>query len=194
MALTHLMPCSIIKISIDKILKICYYITIYILRRNAWMFNIGDKVVYPMHGAGVIEAIEEKEILGEKQKYYIMRMPIGDMKVMIPLNNIKDIGVRQVVGDEEISEVFNILRGEKSKMSSNWNRRYRANMDKIRSGNIFQVAEVVRNLSLRDKEKGLSTGERKMLENAKHILVSEIVLSKNIQEDEALQMIENAFI
>lgn len=194
MALTHLMPCSIIKISIDKILKICYYITIYILRRSAWMFNIGDKVVYPMHGAGVIEAIEEKEILGEKQKYYIMRMPIGDMKVMIPLNNIKDIGVRQVVGDEEISEVFNILRGEKSKMSSNWNRRYRANMDKIRSGNIFQVAEVVRNLSLRDKEKGLSTGERKMLENAKHILVSEIVLSKNIQEDEALQMIENAFI
>lgn len=194
MALTHLMPCSIIKISIDKILKICYYITIYILRRSAWMFNIGDKVVYPMHGAGVIEAIEEKEILGEKQKYYIMRMPIGDMKVMIPLNNIEDIGVRQVVGDEEISEVFNILRGEKSKMSSNWNRRYRANMDKIRSGNIFQVAEVVRNLSLRDKEKGLSTGERKMLENAKHILVSEIVLSKNIQEDEALQMIENAFI
>lgn len=77
------------------------------------MFNIGDKVVYPMHGAGVIEAIEEKEILGEKQKYYVMRMPIGDMKVMIPLKNIRDIGVRQVVGDEEISEVFNILRGEK---------------------------------------------------------------------------------
>jgi CarD family transcriptional regulator len=158
------------------------------------MFNIGDKVVYPMHGAGVIEAIEEKEILGEKQKYYVMRMPIGDMKVMIPLNNIKDIGVRQVVGDEEIIEVFNILRGEKSKMSANWNRRYRANMEKIRSGNIFQVAEVVRNLALRDKEKGLSTGERKMLENSKHILVSEIVLSKNIQEDEALQLIENAFI
>ena len=127
------------------------------------MFNIGDKIVYPMHGAGIIEAIEEKEILGEKQKYYVMRIPIGDMKVMIPLKNIKDIGVRQVAGDDEITEVLNILRGEKSKMSANWNRRYRANMEKIRSGNIFQVADVVRNLTIRDKEKGLSTGERKML-------------------------------
>jgi len=157
------------------------------------MFNIGDKVVYPMHGAGVIEAIEEKEILGERQKYYVMRMPIGNMKVMIPIKNIKEIGVRQVVGDEEVEEVLNILRGEKSKMSSNWNRRYRANMEKIKSGNIFQVAEVVRNLTLREREKGLSTGERKMLENAKHILASEIVLSKSIDEKNALQLIESAF-
>lgn len=157
------------------------------------MFNIGDKVVYPMHGAGVIEAIEEKEILGERQKYYVMRMPIGDMKVMIPIKNIKDIGVRQVAGDEEIEEVFNILHGDKSKMSSNWNRRYRANMEKIKSGNIFQIAEVVRNLALRDREKGLSIGERKMLDNAKHILVSEIVLSKCMDEAQALQLVENAF-
>lgn len=157
------------------------------------MFNIGDKVVYPMHGAGIIEAIEEKEILGERQKYYVVRMPIGDMKVMIPLNNIKEIGVREVAGAEEIDEVLNILQGEKSTMSTNWNRRYRANMEKIKSGNIFQIAEVVRNLALREKEKGLSTGERKMLENAKHILVSEIVLSKDIEEDEALQFIEGVF-
>ncbi|MGI6485654.1 MAG: CarD family transcriptional regulator [Tepidanaerobacteraceae bacterium] len=157
------------------------------------MFNIGDKIVYPMHGAGVIEAIEEKEILGERQKYYVMRMPIGDMKVMIPIKNIEDIGVRQIAGEEEIDEVFNILRGDKSKMSPNWNRRYRANMEKIKSGNIFQIAEVVRNLSIRDKEKGLSTGERKMLDNAKHILVSEIVLSKRIDEAKALQLVENAF-
>ena len=157
------------------------------------MFNIGDKVVYPMHGAGIIEAIEEKEILGERQKYYVVRMPIGDMKVMIPLDNIKEIGVREVAGAEEIDEVLNILHGEKSAMSTNWNRRYRANMEKIKSGNIFQIAEVVRNLALREKEKGLSTGERKMLENAKHILVSEIVLSKDIKEDEALQFVENVF-
>jgi len=157
------------------------------------MFNIGDKIVYPMHGAGIIEAIEEREILGERQKYYVMRMPMGDMKVMIPINSIKEIGVRQVAGDEEIREMFNVLRGERSKMSSNWNRRYRANMEKIKSGNIFQVAEVVRNLALREKEKGLSTGERKMLENAKHILISEVVLSKCIGEQEALQLIESAF-
>lgn len=157
------------------------------------MFNIGDKIVYPMHGAGIVEAIEEKEILGEKQKYYVMRMPIGNMKVMIPLKNIKEIGVRQVAGDDEIAEVLNILHGEKSKMSANWNRRYRANMEKIRSGNIFQIAEVVRNLTIREKEKGLSTGERKMLEKAKHILISEIVLSKDITKEEAIELIENAF-
>lgn len=157
------------------------------------MFNIGDKVVYPMHGAGIIEAIEEKEILGERQKYYVVRMPIGDMKVMIPLNNIREIGVREVAGSEEIDEVLNILQAEKSTMSPNWNRRYRANMEKIKSGNIFQIAEVVRNLALREKEKGLSTGERKMLENAKHILVSEIVLSKGMKEDEAFEFIEGAF-
>lgn len=157
------------------------------------MFNIGDKIVYPMHGAGVIEAIEEKEILGEKKKYYVMRMPIGDMKVMIPIDNVEEIGVREVVGSDEIKQVFNILQGEKSKMSSNWNRRYRANMDKIRSGNVFQVAEVVRNLSIRDNEKGLSTGERKMLENAKRILVSEIVLSQGIDKDEAFQLIDDVF-
>ena len=157
------------------------------------MFNIGDKVVYPMHGAGVIEAIEEKEILGERQKYYVVRIPIGDMKVMIPLNNIKEVGVREVAGPEEIAEVLNILKAEKSAMSTNWNRRYRANMEKIKSGNIFQIAEVVRNLALREKEKGLSTGERKMLENAKNILASEIVLSKSIDEDEAMEFIEGVF-
>ena len=106
------------------------------------MFNIGDKVVYPMHGAGVIEAIEEKEILGERQKYYVMRMPIGDMKVMIPIKNIKDIGVRQVAGEEEIEEVFNILRGDKSKMSSNWNRRYRANMERLKAETYFRLQEL----------------------------------------------------
>lgn len=157
------------------------------------MFNIGDKVVYPMHGAGVIEAIEEKEILGEKKKYYVMRMPIGEMKVMIPIDNVEEIGVREVVGNDEIKQVFNILQGEKSKMSSNWNRRFRANMDKIRSGDVFQVAEVVRNLSIRDNEKGLSTGERKMLENSKRILISEIVLSQDIDKDEALQLIDDVF-
>lgn len=162
-------------------------------REENILFNIGDKIVYPMHGAGVIEAIEEKEILGEKKKYYVMRMPIGEMKVMIPIDNVEEIGVREVVGRDEIKQVFNILQGEKSKMSSNWNRRFRANMDKIRSGNVFQVAEVVRNLSIRDKEKGLSTGERKMLENAKRILISEIVLSQDIDKDEALQLVDDIF-
>ena len=147
------------------------------------MFNIGDRVVYPMHGAGIIEAVETQEVLGEKQQYYVMRLPIGDMKVMIPLNNVEEIGLRQVIDAEEVEKVYHILKGEKTKMSQNWNRRYRANMDKIKSGDIFEVAEVVRNLSIRDREKCLSTGERKMLDTARQILVSELVLAQDTTEE-----------
>ena len=146
------------------------------------MFDIGDKIVYPMHGAGIIEAIEEKEILGKKRKYYVMRLPLGDMKVMIPIDNTKDIGLREVIDEEGFAEVIEILQDSKSKMSQNWNRRYRANMDKIKSGDIFEVAEVVRNLILLDKEKGLSTGEKKMLSNAKQILISELVLANDLNQ------------
>ena len=154
------------------------------------MFNIGDKVVYPMHGAGIIESIEEKEILGNKQKYYIMRMPIGNMKVMIPLESVDDIGLREVINKEQVDMVVEVLSQHKTSMPNNWNRRYRVNMDKIRSGDILEVADVVRNLMLRDKEKGLSTGERKMLNNAKQILVSELVLVNNMDEDDIESMIE----
>lgn len=153
------------------------------------MFDIGDKIVYPMHGAGIIEAIEEKEILGKKRKYYVMRLPLGDMKVMIPIDNTEDIGLREVIDEEGFAEVIEILQDSKSKMSQNWNRRYRANMDKIKSGDIFEVAEVVRNLILLDKEKGLSTGERKMLNNAKQILISEFSVVRNITEEESEKML-----
>ena len=147
------------------------------------MFNIGDKVVYPMHGAGLIEAIEEKEVLGQKQKYYIMKLPIGEMKVMVPMDNVEEVGLREIIDDDGISRVVEVLKGDKSKMSTNWNRRYRANMEKIRSGDIFEVAEVVRNLAIRDAEKGLSTGERKMLDNARQILISELVLAQDSTEE-----------
>jgi len=157
------------------------------------MFKIGDKVVYPMHGAGVIEAIEEKEVLGDKRSYYIMKMPFGNMKVMIPIDNIDEIGLRQVVDPEDVNKVITILQDTDSSMSANWNRRYRANMEKIKSGNIYEVAEVVRNLTLRDKDKGLSTGERKMLENARQILISELVLAKEEKEDSIKNMLEELF-
>ncbi len=157
------------------------------------MFKIGDKVVYPMHGAGIIEAIEEKEVLGETRKYYVLRLPVGDMKVMIPVSNYKEVGLRQVIDKEGVQKVFRILGEQSSSMSSNWNRRYRANLEKIKSGNIFEVAEVVRNLVMRDKEKGLSSGERKMLENARQILVSELVLATEMNEDKTKSMIERAF-
>jgi CarD family transcriptional regulator len=157
------------------------------------MFNIGDKVVYPMHGAGVIEAIEEKEILGSRKKYYIMNIPIGDMKVMIPMDNVDQIGLREVVDTHGVEQVFDILKDNHSKMSTNWNRRYRANMEKIKSGDIFKVAEVVRNLMLREQEKGLSTGERKMLDSARQILVSELVLAKDTSQQDVDEIIKTFF-
>ncbi|WP_130808002.1 CarD family transcriptional regulator [Senegalia massiliensis] len=155
------------------------------------MFDIGDKIVYPMHGAGIIEGIEEKEILGEKKKYFIMKMPMGEMKVMVPMDNIEDIGIREVISLEELEQVLAVLGDDKTKMPQNWNRRFRANMDKIKSGDIFEIASVVRNLLIRDREKGLSTGERKMLNNAKQMLVSEIVLAKGIDEIQADELIED---
>ncbi|MGI6081808.1 MAG: CarD family transcriptional regulator [Limnochordia bacterium] len=154
------------------------------------MYEIGDKVVYPMHGAGIIEAIEEQEILGETRRYYVMRMPLGDMKVMVPMDNVEELGVRQIVSAEEVESVLDVLRGERSKMPQNWNRRYRANLEKIKTGDIYEVAEVVRNLSIRDREKGLSTGERKMLDSAKQILVSELVLSQDSSQDEVEAMLQ----
>lgn len=154
------------------------------------MFKVGDKVVYPMHGAGIIEAIEEKEVLGEKRKYYILRMPIGDMKVMVPLNNVEELGLREVTDETGISRVMQILKNREETLSTNWNRRYRANMEKIKSGDIFKVAEVVSSLMLREREKGLSTGERKMLENARQILVSEIVLAKDLEEGAVSDLLE----
>ncbi len=154
------------------------------------MFQIGDKVVYPMHGAGIIEAIEEREVLGELRKYYVMRLPIGDMKVMVPISNVQDIGLRQVIDRKSVERVLSILGDRSNTMTASWNRRYRANMDKIRSGNIFEVAEVVKNLVLREKDKGLSTGEKKMLENARQILISELVLAGNQKEEEVNSLIQ----
>lgn len=154
------------------------------------MFNVGDHIVYPMHGAGVIDAIEEKDILGEKQAYYILKMP-GEVKVMVPTNKAEEIGVRGVIDKQSADKVFEILEEDKTEMSSNWNKRYRDNMDKMKSGDIYEIADVVRNLSFKQKEKGLSTGEKKMLSNAKQILVSELVLAENSSIEEIEGMIDN---
>ena len=154
------------------------------------MFNIGDKIVYPMHGAGTIDAIEEKNILGEKQNYYIIKMP-GEVKVMVPTDKAEEVGVRSVIGKDEAAKVMSVLGQNETEMSQNWNKRYRDNMDKMKSGDIYEVADVVRNLSFKQKEKGLSTGEKKMLNNAKQILVSELVLAEHASQEEVEQLVEN---
>jgi CarD family transcriptional regulator len=143
-----------------------------------------------MHGAGVIEGIEEKEILGQRKKYFVMRMPIGDMKVMGPMENVDHIGLRQVVGNDAVNRVMDILGERDTDLQSNWNQRYRANMDKMKSGDIYELADVVRNLMIRDRSKGLSTGERKMLDQAKQILISELALVKDMDSKEVFSMLD----
>lgn len=152
------------------------------------MFKIGDKIVYPMHGAGTIESIEEKAILGETQKYYIIKMP-GEVKVMVPIAKAAEVGVRNIIDKQSASNVFKIFDEDKTDMAINWNKRYRDNMEKIKSGDIYEVADVVRNLSFKQKEKGLSTGEKKMLNNAKQILVSELVLAEHSTEENVEDLI-----
>ena len=151
------------------------------------MFNVGDKIVYPMHGAGTIDSIEEKDILGEKQSYYILRMP-GEVKVMIPTSKAEEVGVRNIINKESADKVLGVLEKDETEMDKNWNKRYRDNMDKMKSGDIY---DVVRNLSFKQKEKGLSTGEKKMLNNAKQILVSELVLAEHASQEEVEQLVEN---
>lgn len=155
------------------------------------MFKVGDKIVYPMHGAGTIESIEEKEVLGETQKYYVMKMPVGDIKVMIPTKNAEMIGVRDVIGNETAQGVLDVLSKNTTVVTSNWNKRYRDNMEKMKSGDIYEVAEVVRSLTFKQKEKGLATGEKKMLSNAKQILVSELVLAEATDKENVEKMIND---
>ena len=158
------------------------------------MFNIGDKVVYPMHGAGIIEGIEEKEYLGKSQRYYILRLPIKEMKVMLPTENVQQLGLRDIVTNNIVPEVLGVLREKQSEMSSNWNRRYRENMEKVKTGDIHDVAAVVRDLQLMDRTRGLSTGERKMLSNSRHILVSELALVQNMGRQEVEHLIDSVIL
>jgi len=143
-----------------------------------------------MHGAGTIDSIEEKDILGEKQSYYILKMP-GEVKVMVPIAKAEQVGVRSIIDKGSADKVFKVLEQDETEMNKNWNKRYRDNMDKLKSGDIYEIADVVRNLSFKQKEKGLSTGEKKMLGNAKQILVSELVLAEHLSTDKVEEMVEN---
>ena len=156
------------------------------------MFKIGDRVIYPMHGAGVVKDVVVKDIMGKKEEYLIIMMPIGNIKISVPVENAQNIGVRDVIDIQELKEVYDVLKGNKSKMSVNWNKRYRENLEKLKKGDVLEVAEVVRNLSIMDKNKGLSTGEKKMLNSAKKMLISEMVIVENDIYASVEKKIENA--
>ena len=144
------------------------------------MYQIGDKVVHPMHGAGVIDSIVRKKVAGKVQDYYLLKLSTGNMMVMIPTEHSDEIGVRPVVSGQEATHILSEMEDIQVDMTSNWNQRYRENMLRIKSGNLLEVAKVVKGLMYRETQKGLSTGERKMLHSAKQILISELVLAQSM--------------
>ena len=144
------------------------------------MFQIGDKVVHPMHGAGVIDSIVDERINGKTQAYYVFRMPVNGLVLKIHTANSNAVGLRAVVDADYADQVIDALAGLQIDVTSNWNRRYRENLERLKSGDLYEVARVIKCLTIRDSQRGLSTGERKMLHSAKQIFISEIVLAKNL--------------
>lgn len=156
------------------------------------MFRVGDKIAHPMHGAGVVDSIVQKKVNGVVREYYILKLPVNGMLVMIPTENSEEIGVRPVVERSEADAVIGAIPGIEVDMTQNWNRRYRENMLRLKSGDLLEVAKVVKGLMLREGDRGLSTGERKMLHSAKQILISEIVLSQSSSYEEVEARINGA--
>jgi CarD family transcriptional regulator, regulator of rRNA transcription len=149
------------------------------------LYKVGDKVVYPHHGAGTVVKKEKRTILGTEREYLTIKILHNDMTVNVPAENAEKVGLRPVVDEDMVEQVLEVLHGSGTKMPKNWNRRFKHNRDKMKTGDIFELAEVVRNLSLRDQEKGLSTGEKQMFVKAKKILASELMYAKGLDEESA---------
>ncbi len=156
------------------------------------MFQIGDKIVHPMHGAGIVESIVQKKVNGVVREYYVLKLPVRAMVVMVPTEHCEEIGVRPILEPEQAARVMEALPSIQVEMTQNWNRRYRENMERLKSGNLLEVARVIKGLMQRDVARGLSTGERKMLHSAKQILISEIVMCQGGSYDAVEERINRA--
>jgi len=157
-------------------------------------FKPGDKAVYPAHGVGEIKAIETREISGNKQTFYILKIMDNGMTIMVPTQNVKSVGLRELIDEDQVDEVIGILKERDISVDNQpWNRRYREYMDKIRTGSIYEIAEVMRDLSLLKSDKELSFGERKMLDTVRTLLVKELALAQGITEPDVLKQIEKIF-
>lgn len=154
------------------------------------MFSVGQKVVYPTHGVGRIEAIEQKEVSGSRQSFYILRILGNDMTIMVPTGNAERVGLRQLIGPKEVRKVMEILRKKDVEICPNWNRRFKDNLERIKTGSLYEVATVLRKLVLLQKERNLSFGEKKMLETVRQLLVSEISHAVGIDEGDARSMVD----
>lgn len=158
------------------------------------MFNVGDLAVYPAHGVGLIEGIEEKSISGQEHIFYVIRILDNDMKIMVPRKNAEQVGLRRVISDSEVEQVYAILEEKDVEFTpQTWNRRYREYMDKIKTGSIFDLAAVLRDLYILQMDKPLSFGEKKMLDTAKGLLVKELSVAKDKREEEITEEIESIF-
>ncbi len=157
-------------------------------------FKIGEKAVYPGHGVAEVTGLERREISGSAMEFYVLRVLENDMKVMVPKRNAKTVGLRRIVGEEQIQEVYDVLakRGEKISTAT-WNRRYREYMEKIKTGSLLEIASVLRDLSILRGDKDLSFGERKMLETARSLLVQELALAKGVEETSITSELEQMF-
>jgi CarD family transcriptional regulator len=153
-------------------------------------YKVGDKVVYPHHGAGKVLKKEQKEMLGEVREYLTIKILHNDMTVMVPCENAHRAGLRRVIGEDDVERVLAVLREDMSAMPKNWNRRFKHNRDKMKTGDVFELAEVVRNLAIRDFDKGLSTGEKQMFTRAKKILSSELMYALDMEEKEAEEYLD----
>lgn len=149
------------------------------------MFHIGDRVVYPMYGAGVIQDMEKKDIDGKQETYYVIGMPIGNLKITVSVNKAEQLGLRQIVDSQKVYDALHDSSNFHNIVSENWNQRYKENLEKIKTGKIDKLAEVIRNLWSRERERGLSSAEKKMFSNAKQILISEVILFEEIGKEEA---------
>jgi len=181
------------KMVYNKFGKIYIKMGIELQRKRCGMYIVGENIVHPLHGAGVIEAIDELKIQGETKLFYVLRIPKGSMTVKIPVAACDDIGVRRIVDAEYAERVMNSFKEITVDMTQNWNKRYRENLLKIRSGDLMEVAGVIKGLMEREREKGLSNGDRKMLRSAKQILISEIVLSQQSSYEEVERRLNDAF-
>jgi CarD family transcriptional regulator len=155
-------------------------------------FDVGDKVVYPHHGAAVIERRETRTAFGEEKEYFFLRLSYGDLTAMVPVDNTEEVGLREVIDADEVTEVFDLLAKKDARMPSNWSRRFKNHAEKLKSGDVYEVAEVVRNLSQRDAEKGLSAGEKRMLAKAREILISELIFALDVPAEEAEAKLDEA--
>ncbi len=156
------------------------------------MFNPGDRVVYPHHGAAVVERKETREAFGRKTEYLVLRMAHGEMMLSVPVDKVDDVGMRWPISGDDVDDLFDVLKKRDVREPSNWSRRFKNHQEKLKSGDVYQVAEVVRNLALRDREKGLSAGEKTLYQKARSVLVSELSFALDVSEDDAMAKVDKA--